>query len=178
MFGDIVEDQMMLNDAGQMIGTQWLALTERFTNVDLHEFIVMPNHFHGIFQIAGMLPGRHDNINVGAPLAGAFPVGDNTGNEREIGQPQGIAPTGAHAGRVGTNKSVGDIVDAFKSITTVEYIRGIKNSGWNPFNGKLWQRNYHDHIIRNEQSYQTIASYIINNPAKWNEDRFYNPIAL
>lgn len=175
LFGDIVEDQMVWNDAGQMIEAQWSALTERFTNIELHEFIVMLNHFHGILQIAGTLPGRHDNKNVGPPLVGALPVGDNTGNETETGQPQntgqpqGIAPTPA-------NKTLGNMVDAFKSITTVEYIRGIKNSGWNPFNGKLWQRNYHDHIIRNEQSYQTIASYIVNNPAKWNEDRFYNPI--
>ena len=45
--------------------------------------------------------------------------------------------------------------------------------GWTPFNGKLWQRNYWEHIIRNEKSYQTISDYIINNPAKWINDKFY-----
>ncbi|MBK8443154.1 MAG: hypothetical protein IPL35_06935 [Sphingobacteriales bacterium] len=65
------------------------------------------------------------------------------------------------------------MVGAFKSIVTVEYIRGVKNWGWIPFNGKLWQRNYHEHIIRNEQSYQRISDYIINNPTKWTEDKFY-----
>ena len=85
-------------------------------------------------------------------------------NEKENGQPQGIAPT----------KTIGDMMDAFKSITTVEYIRGVKNLGWQPFNGKIWQRNYYEHIIRDEQSYQTISNYIINNPTKWAEDKFYN----
>ena len=160
---------MILNDAGQMIGTQWLALTERFTNVDLHEFIVMPNHFHGILQIVG--------TPVGAPLVGALrPVGDHTSDESRIGQPQGIAPTGFRNGTVATNKNVGDMLDAFKSITTVEYIRGIKNLGWQPFFSKLWQRNYYEHIIRNEQSYQTIANYIVNNPATWSDDTFHNAI--
>ena len=82
------------------------------------------------------------------------------------GQPQGIAPTVK-------NITVGDMVGAFQSIVTVEYIRGVKTLGWPPFAGKLWQRNYWEHIIRNEQSYQRIANYIINNPAKWEDDKFY-----
>jgi hypothetical protein len=64
------------------------------------------------------------------------------------------------------------VVQWFKTMTTNEYIRGVKTLGWQPFNGKLWQRNYWEHIIRNEQSYQTISEYIINNPSKWNDDKF------
>jgi len=64
-------------------------------------------------------------------------------------------------------------VQWFKTMSTNEYIRGVKQNGWQPFNRKLWQRNYWEHIIRNEQSYQTISDYIINNPAKWNDDKFY-----
>jgi len=66
------------------------------------------------------------------------------------------------------------MVGAFQSIVTVEYIRGVKTQGWQPFNGKLWQRNYWEHIIRDEQSYQHISDYIINNPSKWAEDRLYS----
>jgi REP element-mobilizing transposase RayT len=62
--------------------------------------------------------------------------------------------------------SVGAIVRGFKSSVTKQ----IRLIG---FDKKLWQRNYHDHIIRNEQSYLNIANYIINNPAKWEEDKFY-----
>ena len=62
------------------------------------------------------------------------------------------------------------VVQWFKTMTTNEYIRGVKNLGWQPFDGKLWQRNYYEHIIRNEKSYHNITNYIINNPAKWAED--------
>lgn len=65
------------------------------------------------------------------------------------------------------------MLDAFKSITTVEYIHGVKQLGWVPFNGKLWQRNYYEHIIRDDRSYQTISEYILSNPAKWADDKFY-----
>jgi len=67
------------------------------------------------------------------------------------------------------------MMDAFKSITTVEYIHGVNQYGWQRFNGKLWQRNYFEHIIRDEQSDQRISEYIHNNPAKWVEDKFYHP---
>ena len=63
------------------------------------------------------------------------------------------------------------MVGAFESITTVEYIRGVKNKKWTRFNGKLWQRNYWEHIIRNENAYQQIAQYIVNNPQKWENDK-------
>jgi putative transposase len=86
------------------------------------------------------------------------------------GQPQGIAPTNN-----GKNKSIGNIIDAYKSITTVEYIRGVKTMGWESFNGKLWQRNYYEHIIRNESSYQRISEYITNNPINWKNDEMYHP---
>jgi REP element-mobilizing transposase RayT len=65
------------------------------------------------------------------------------------------------------------VVQWFKTMTTNEYIRGVKTLGWQPIDKKLWQRNYHEHIIRNEKTYQYIANYIINNPEKWENDRFY-----
>ena len=67
--------------------------------------------------------------------------------------------------------TVGRIIQAFKSIVTVEYIRGVKNDNWQRFDGKLWQRNYWEHVIRNENEYQCIAQYIIDNPLKWETDK-------
>jgi len=64
------------------------------------------------------------------------------------------------------------VVQWFKTMSTNEYIRGVKSLDWPPFNGKLWHRNYYEHIIRDEKSCTNIANYIINNPAKWNEDTF------
>lgn len=147
--------QMILNDAGNMIETEWKNLKNRFFNIELHEYITMPNHFHGILEI----------VPVRAALVAAQ---KNDDSEKENGQPQGIAPTIAT-----TNKTIGNMMDVFKSITTVEYISGVKKLGWQPFDGKLWQRNYYEHIIRNEQSYQNISNYIVNNPAKWREDTLY-----
>lgn len=146
-FGDVLNGEMKLNDAGIMVENEWLKLPERFKNIRLHAYVVMPNHFHAILEI------------VGATLV----VAQNRPNA-QTGQPQGLPLR---------NKTVGDMVGAFQSIVTVKYIHGVKTLGWQPFDGKLWQRNYYEHIIRNEQSYQTISEYIINNPAKWTDDKFY-----
>lgn len=84
-------------------------------------------------------------------------------HSRHKGQPQGIAPT------------LGGIVGAFKSISTNAYIIGVKQKGWKPFNHKLWQRNYYEHVIRNEDSFREISEYIQNNPLKWQDDKYYIP---
>ena len=138
-FGEVVQESdtgatMLLNAAGKMVEAEWLALPDRFINIKLHEFIVMPNHFHGILEIV--------QVNASTETAA-------------------------------NNKTVGDITGAFKSITTVEYSRGVKNMHWKPFDKKLWQRDYFEHIIRNEEAFDRIANYIINNPSKWHDDRFY-----
>ena len=73
---------------------------------------------------------------------------------------------------IGFISSVGAVVQWWKTMTTNEYIREVKTSDWEPFFGKLWQRNYYEHIIRNEQSYDVICEYIRNNPEKWHDDKF------
>jgi len=171
LFGYIFNKEMILNDAGKMIVNQWLQLPDRFNNIVLHEFVVMPNHFHSIVQI------------VGATLV----VAPKTDSDIIKGQPQGIAPTITPTIAPTDNdinneienvnkieKTVGNIIGAFKSITTVEYINGVKNNNWKSFDRRLWERNYWEHIIRNEIAYQNISNYIINNPKKWSEDKFYN----
>lgn len=172
LLGEIKNGELHLNEAGKMVEAQWLALATRFAHVDLHEFVVMPNHFHGILQI----------MDVGAPLVVAQKYEEGEEGKLEEGQPQGIAPTIAPTivpratptiSPTSEGKTVGDMMDAFKSITTVEYIRGVKTLDWRPFNGKVWQRNYYEHIIRNEEAYQNISSYIRNNPSKWDNDKFY-----
>ena len=132
-FGKIENGKMILNDAGKMVNDEWLKLPKRFQNIRLHEYIVMPNHFHAILEIV------NQNNVVGATLV--------------------VAPT-----------TLGDIIGAFHSITTVEYIRGVKTQNWKPFDKKLWQRNYWEHIIRNEKSYNKISKYIKTNPDNWDND--------
>ena len=72
------------------------------------------------------------------------------------------AEPGAHIGA-----PLPEIVQWFKTMTTNEYIRGVKTMGWPPFPGKLWQRNYYEHIIRNEAELDRIRTYIANNPTQW-----------
>jgi len=200
-FGEIIDGNMILNDAGKMIEKQWLTIAERFDNIVLEEYIVMPNHFHAIVNIpvgATLVVDPNKDPNIKATLVvhpnkdssskatlvvdpnKAPPQQektDDTINDIEW-QPQGIATTGiAPSGNTTTgiaqppkNKTIGDIIGAFKSITTNEYIKNVKSNNWKRFDKKLWQRNYWEHIIRNKKAYKNISEYIKNNPKKWSED--------
>lgn len=72
-----------------------------------------------------------------------------------------------------TKPSLSEIIQSFKRYSTIEYVKLVKQNPVNPFNKRIWQRSFYEHIIRNEDDYQRIAEYIENNPAKWEEDRFY-----
>ncbi len=63
------------------------------------------------------------------------------------------------------------VVQWFKTMTTNEYIRGVKQNNWQGFDQKLWQRNYWEHILRNENEYNRIAQYVVDNPQKWALDK-------
>ena len=151
LFGEIVNQEMVLNDAGSMIMTVWNELAQRFSRIELIEHITMPNHIHGIIAI------------VGVPLVGTRkPIGDSP-NRADTRQRADTRPA--------PTAGLGDIVGAFKSITTHEYIRGVRQYGWTAFPGKLWQRNYYEHVVRNEKELTRIREYIRNNPAKWDADK-------
>jgi REP element-mobilizing transposase RayT len=70
-------------------------------------------------------------------------------------------------------RSVPAIMDWFKSVTTVEYIHGVKNLGWPGFDRYLWQPKYHDRVVRNDRELEQIRSYIVNNPANWQSDEHF-----
>ena len=150
LFGAIVDGEMRMNDAGKMIARWWEELSHKFPSVELDVFAAMPNHFHGIVVITDM--------SVGADL-------------RVCPDSQGAHPEqGAHPGAPRQRTTLGEIVQWFKTMTTNEYIRGVKQNGWTPFPSKLWQRNYYEHIIRNENDLDRICEYIFNNPANWAND--------
>jgi putative transposase len=157
LFGKVCDGEMILNDAGQMIWHEWVTLPERFPNIAIDVFQVMPNHLHAILLI-------HNPNPVGA---GLVPANDPQVT-REVGA--GLVP--AHDGRETTRvaPTVGEIVGAYKSITTHKYIHGVEERSWPVFTKKLWQRNYFEHIIRNETNYDRIAGYILDNPANWEQD--------
>lgn len=87
-----------------------------------------------------------------------------------------IKRTGDHTGSTGDHTGsplLRDIIGWFKTMTANEYIAGVKNGSFMPFKGRLWQRNYYEHIIRNYDDYINIAEYIQNNPLKWEEDKLF-----
>jgi hypothetical protein len=99
-------------------------------------------------------------------------ITDNRITDNQIAFDGQIVPENAKRATTRVAPTVGDIVGAFQSIVTVNYIRGVKNNKWPSFNGKLWQRNYWEHIIRDENSYCRISEYILNNPENWQKDKF------
>jgi putative transposase len=138
LFGDIVDDQMCLNDAGKMVERLWNDIPNRFPSVAIDIFVIMPNHLHGIV----ILPD-----GVTAPRAGASV---EPGKTITINVP-----------------TLGDVMKAFKSSTTVEYIQGVKAMSWPAFHQKLWQRNYYDHVIRDGTDLDRVRRYIDENPVRW-----------
>jgi len=161
LFGHIVNGEMVLNDAGEMVFDQWMGLPQRFHTIELHECVIMPNHIHGIIEIT-------DPAHVGV---GLVPTPNGATTDRATTD---RATTDRATTRVAPTTTVGDIVGAYKSLTTNAYIDGVKQLGWQRFNKKIWQRNYWEHIIRNEQEHHRIAQYIRNNPMKWEMDQLNN----
>ena len=135
-FGHIENGEMILNQYGTIAFNEWEKLSERFHNFELDVFQIMPNHMHGIIALS----------NVRATLAVAQ-------NHYNISAGASPAPT------------VFDVVGAYKSLVANGCLK-IYISNWAgaspaPTFGKLWQRNYYEHIIRNDQSYHTISNYIL-----------------
>ena len=159
LFGEIDEGgEMQLNDAGKMIVRWWDELSNKFPTFEPDAFVVMPNHIHCIVVITDAGTTDAETINVGATLGGRPDADDQP---HDTGQPRRVAPT---------RPTLGDIMDRFKTMATNEHIRGVKQLEWKPFNRRVFQRNYYEHIIRNEWESDTIRAYIQNNPANWAAD--------
>ena len=152
LFGVIRAGKMLLNDAGRMIEQWWFELNRKFSMVETDEFVIMPNHLHGIVVITDTIVGADlrvgpvsEGAHAGAPLRRAHP-----------------APLGAPLPK---------IIQCFKTMMTNEYIRGVKTASWPSFDQRLWQRNYYEHIIRDDESLNRIRQYILDNPRRWAFDR-------
>lgn len=182
--GDCIGDPMWSpTPAGCMVEKWYHEIENKFPDKQCHEMVVMPNHFHCIIQNldaddmnaiqtdanemdANEMDANEMDAHVGAPLRGR-PV---SSNDPVLSNDPEKSPDkyGIHNKKYGA--TIGDVMDWFKTMTTNEYIRGVKKYDWQRFNGKLWQRNYYDHIIRSEQEYFRIAEYILNNPKNWDKD--------
>ena len=125
LFGSIHAGLFIPNEAGTEIEGVWRTILIRFPQVELDEFVVMPNHVHGILLFQDAQSG-------GASLSG--------------------------------------VVGAFKSLSTLAYGRGVRHQGWLPFDGRLWQAGFYEHVIRSDEALQRIRSYVQENPARWEQD--------
>ena len=131
VLGEVVDDEIILNDWGQIVANTLAWLEEQYDHVILDEWMIMPNHIHFILIF-------HDTT-VGA-----------------VRKPPE------------KRKPLGRIIGAFKTVSSKE-INNLRNSSGTRF----WQRDFYEHIIRNDRSLQAIRDYIRNNPANWNKDKLH-----
>ena len=129
LFGNVVDGKMRLNAVGQMVQAAWGDLPNHYPHVELDEFVIMPNHVHGIIFIVG----------AGFKPAPTIPI-----------KCHGLA----------------EIVRAFKTFSARRINQHLGMSGV-----PVWQRNYYEHIIRDESSLNRIRQYILDNPLRWTLDR-------
>jgi REP element-mobilizing transposase RayT len=127
LFGDIVDGKMILNEYGLIVETVWNDLPNHYNHIKLNEYVIMPNHVHGIVII------------------------------NDVGAGFKPAPTIKHG--------LPEIIRGFKTFSA----RRI-NKYRNTPGQKLWQRNYWEHVIRDENELNRIREYIMNNPLQWELD--------
>lgn len=131
LFGDIKDGIMTLSDIGKVVQAEWLNTLKVRTNVALHSFVVMPNHFHAIIEIV-------------------YRRGECNSPPHQL-----------------TFKSPSQTVGAM--------VRGFKSAVSRQLGFSVWQRDYYEHIIRDERAYDNISNYINDNPLKWDSDKFILP---
>lgn len=145
LFGEVINGEMVLNDFGKIADECWRAIPEHFPNVELGAHVIMPNHVHGIILI------NEDNSRtavVGAQQCCAPTPMDQNDNPHKINVKPG---------------SLGAIVRSYKSAVSYKINKQFNATG-------IWQRNYHEHIIRNDREMGEIWKYIESNSALWADD--------
>ena len=160
LFGNIVDGEMMWNEFGELVKNEWLKTGIIRPNIVIDAFVVMPNHLHGILIITGNDDGRgfrggggRDTLQRVSTTKSDMEsdTGMGTKTIEQFGKP--------------TKNSIPTIVRLFKS-TTTKQINQLRQTPMRP----LWQHNYHEHIIRDNNELTRIRQYIINNPKRWKED--------
>lgn len=147
LFGEIVGGEMRLNDAGRIVEEVWLSLPMRYPGVALGAAVIMPNHFHGIVEIFEM---------------DADPIGAI--HELPLQDPQIRLSQRNDRRRMALPLVVG-----YFKMNSAKRINQILGSPGVP----VWQRNYYEHILRNDEEHQRIHLYILGNPINWADDNEY-----
>src|SRR5438093_2097370 len=152
LFGEVEKGEMVVNEYGRVVWEEWHRSAEIRREVRLDEFMVMPNHLHGIMVITCAeahrvgATGHHEIIAIEVGAHGRAPL-----QHRQLHRQP---------------RSLGSFVAGFKSATT-KRINELRGTPGVP----LWQRNYHEHVIRSEDELHRIREYIQTNPLRWELDR-------
>ncbi len=159
LFGEIKNGKMILNEAGKHTEKCWLEIPMHYPNTVLHAYIIMPNHIHGIIEIADSPVGANNHSpDYPSNNMGAY---DYT----PLRSPQSTPPSRFES----PSRTIGSIIRGFK-IGVTKWFREHFPDKY-PKGTSIWQRNYWDHIIRDETEYNRIVRYIVNNPKNWKCDQ-------
>jgi putative transposase len=160
VFGEVVNGEMRLNKFGEIVQWEWLELPKRLLYIELGAFIVMPNHFHGILIFHEHVGATR--LGLTNALSGNVSL-PNVSTKGIDGSPLSHGPKPA---------SLGAIMAQFKSRVTKRLwkITSLKRK-------PIWQRNYYEHLIRDEKDLQNKSDYIEANPMLWDEDE-ENPVNI
>ena len=190
-FGRVIDGKMVLNERGQIVKNEWLnTINVRKDEVILHEYIVMPNHFHAIIEICRR--GVSHTPQIHTPQSHTPQSHTPQSHTPQSHTPQSHTPQ-SHTpddGLTTSDRGVCDTIDRgvcdtidrgvcntplrSPSKTLGSIIRGFKSAVTKQIGFPVWQRNYHEHIIRNTNAFTKISNYILNNPAQWHCDMFNN----
>lgn len=153
LFGEVVNGEMKLNRYGEIVQWEWLELPKRFQFIELGAFVIMPNHAHGILIFRPIVGATRQGLTV--TRAGETPLlPTNTDGIDGSPLPRGPKPM-----------SLGAVISQFKPRVTKRLWKFPSLNGT-----PIWQRNYHEHVIRNERDLQNTTNYIESNPMMWGED--------
>ena len=155
LFGEIIDKKMILNNYGKIAMQCWQKISQHFLNAVLHEYIIMPNHIHGIIEI------RSSDTSATVGARHALPYIYNAASKNSCSLPEN--PNRFQ--NQGKN-TLSAVIGSFKSAVS-------KQIHEHNYIGSIWQRNFWEHIIKDEQSYKNISQYIIDNPADWADDELY-----
>jgi REP element-mobilizing transposase RayT len=148
-FGEIKNGQIYLNQLGKIVADEWLKTCKIRPNFKLDEWVIMPNHFHGIVII-----------------------NDYSGDDQSLGARDAPLDLGARDAPLQQKpNSLSSCIAGFKSAVT-KRINLLRQNTDTP----IWQRNYYESILRDEKYLAVVREYIINNPKNWPNDRDYLPI--
>lgn len=161
LFGEVVNGEMILNQAGKIVQAEWLEFAKRLKYVELDAFIVMPNHFHGILHILETAGATHQFFTKTLARKALL---QNIAEDSLHGSP--LPSRGAKPA------SLGALIGQFKSRATKQLWKTPELRST-----PIWQRNYYEHIIRDEQDLKNKTDYIEANPLLWDEDD-ENPINI